>query len=213
MYRHVLEVLLRMRQVCNHWKLCGTRVTDLLALLENDEVVVLTKENRAALQALLQLSIDSQDECSICLDELHNPVITACKHVFGQECIERTIDLQKKCPMCRAELVDKDCLIHPAAETKTEEEIDIETKSSKTEALMKILAASRRDPKSKVVIFSQWTSFLNIVQHRLADAGMKYTRIDGTMSTPLRDAAMSALESDPGYQNSPCKSIGLQCRS
>lgn len=88
-YRHLLEVLLRMRQVCCHWKLCGdARVTDLLALLENDEVVSLTSENRAALQVLLQLSIDSQEECSICLDDLHNPVITACKHVFGAECIE-----------------------------------------------------------------------------------------------------------------------------
>ena len=63
-------------------------MNDLLALLENDEVVALTSENKAALQVLLQLSIDSQEECSICLDTLHNPVITACKHVFGGECIE-----------------------------------------------------------------------------------------------------------------------------
>jgi SWI/SNF-related matrix-associated actin-dependent regulator of chromatin subfamily A3 len=199
MYRHVLEVLLRMRQVCCHWKLCGTRVTDLLALLESDEVVALTKENRAALQVLLQLSIDSRDECSICLEELHNPVITACKHVFGGECIERTIELQHKCPMCRAELIDKDCLVHPAVEEKAteDEEIDVETKSSKTEALMSILAASRRDPKSKVVIFSQWTSFLNIIQHQLNEGGMKFARIDGTMSATARDASMTALESDP----------------
>jgi SWI/SNF-related matrix-associated actin-dependent regulator of chromatin subfamily A3 len=199
MYRHVLEVLLRMRQVCCHWKLCGTRVTDLLALLESGEVVALTKENRAALQVLLQLSVDSRDECSICLEELHNPVITACKHVFGGECIERTIELQHKCPMCRAELVDKDCLVHPAVEEKAteDEEIDVETKSSKTEALMSILAASRRDAKSKVVIFSQWTSFLNIIQHQLNESGMKFARIDGTMSATARDASMTALESDP----------------
>jgi SWI/SNF-related matrix-associated actin-dependent regulator of chromatin subfamily A3 len=169
MYRHVLEVLLRMRQVCCHWKLCGTRVNDLLALIESDEVVALTKENCAALQVLLQLSIDSREDCPICLEELHNPVITACKHVFGQECIERTIQLQSKCPMCRAEIADSDCLVHPAVEEKAEEEIDVETKSSKTEALMSILTASRRDPKSKVVIFSQWTSFLNIIRKLLGD--------------------------------------------
>lgn len=197
MYRHVLEVLLRMRQVCCHWKLCGTRVTDLLALLENDEVVALTKENRTALQVLLQLSIDSRDECAICLEELHNPVITACKHVFGQECIERTISIQHKCPMCRAELPDNDCLVHPAEEKKEDDELDVETKSSKTEALMKILAASRRDPKSKVVIFSQWTSFLNIIQHQLNEQGIKFARIDGTMSAHARDAGIAALESDP----------------
>ncbi|CZT42223.1 related to helicase-like transcription factor [Rhynchosporium secalis] len=198
-YRHVLEVLLRMRQVCCHWKLCGTRVTDLLALLENDEVVALTKENCAALQALLQITIDSHEECSICLDDLHNPVITACKHVFGQECIERTIELQHKCPMCRAELKDKDCLVHPAVEeTKIEDaDIDIYTKSSKTEALMSILTASRRDPKSKVVIFSQWTSFLDIIQGQLAEADMKFARIDGSMSATVRDKGMDALENDP----------------
>jgi SWI/SNF-related matrix-associated actin-dependent regulator of chromatin subfamily A3 len=66
--------------------------------------------------------------------------------------------------MCRAELADKECLVQPAEEEKEDEEIDVETKSSKTEALMSILQASRKDPKSKVVIFSQWTSFLNFIQ-------------------------------------------------
>lgn len=198
-YRHILEILLRLRQVCCHWKLTGSRVSDLLSVLANDKVVELNKENVAALQVLLQLSIDSRDECSICLEELHKPVITACKHVFGRECIERTIDLQHKCPMCRAHLVDKECLVKPAEEEKAvdDEEIDVETKSSKTEALLKILQASRKDPKSKVVIFSQWTSFLNIIQAQLTEAGMKYARIDGTMNARTRDAGMAALESDP----------------
>jgi SWI/SNF-related matrix-associated actin-dependent regulator of chromatin subfamily A3 len=126
-------------------------------------------------------------------------VITNCKHVFGQECIERTIELQKKCPMCRAELTDNDSLVKPAVEEKADEDsdLDVETKSSKTEALMSILTASRRDPKSKVVIFSQWTSFLNIIQHQLTEAGMKYARIDGSMPAQVRDASMTALESDP----------------
>ncbi|KAH8808943.1 SNF2 family N-terminal domain-containing protein [Xylogone sp. PMI_703] len=199
-YNNLLEVLLRLRQVCCHWKLCGSRVSDLLALLEKDDVIVLNKDTRLALQALLQISIDNRDECSICLDELHNPVITTCKHVFGRECIERTIGLQHKCPMCRAELANTECLVEPAEEKideNTEAEIDTETKSSKTEALMSILKASRKDPLSKVVIFSQWTSFLNIIQVQLAEAGMKYTRIDGSMPAHARDAAIAALDNDP----------------
>jgi SWI/SNF-related matrix-associated actin-dependent regulator of chromatin subfamily A3 len=198
-YRHILEILLRLRQVCCHWKLTGQRVSDLLAILATDDVVELNDENRAALQVLLQLSIDSRDECSVCLEELHDPRITTCKHVFGGDCIERVIELQHKCPMCRAELVDKDCLVKPAEEEKAAEDddIDVETKSSKTEALMSILQASRKDPKSKVVIFSQWTSFLNIIQFQLQEAGMKYARIDGTMSAAVRDIGMHALETDP----------------
>ena len=196
-YRHILEILLRLRQVCCHWKLCGSRIKDLMALIEAEGPVVLNKENTKALQELLQLSIDSYEECSICLEDLHNPVITTCKHVFGQECIERTIELQHKCPLCRFPLADERCLVQPAEEEKVDEIIDVETKSSKTEALMSILNASRQDPKSKVVIFSQWTSFLDIIQLQVKEAGMKYTRIDGTMQAHVRDAAMAALETDP----------------
>ena len=196
-YRHVLEILLRLRQVCCHWKLCSARIKDLMALLETEGPVALNEENTRALQGVLQISIDTHDECSICLEELHNPVITACKHIFGRDCIERTIELQHKCPMCRSHLDDASCLVGPLEEKSVEVDIDVETKSSKTEALMSILKASRRDPASKVVIFSQWTSFLNIIQHQVQDAGMKFARIDGTMPAHARDAAMAALEKDP----------------
>jgi SWI/SNF-related matrix-associated actin-dependent regulator of chromatin subfamily A3 len=200
-YRHLLEILLRLRQVCCHWKLCGDdRVINLLKMLESQDVVELNQENRLALQAILQLSIDNSDECVVCLETLHNPVITACKHVFGYECIERVTAEQHKCPMCRAQLKDIEQLVHPAVEADVGDkdiDIDIDTKSSKTEALMSILQASRRDHKSKVVIFSQWTSFLNIIQRQISEAGYKHTRIDGTMPASQRDAAMHALDSDP----------------
>jgi len=198
----LLEILLRLRQVCCHWKLCGDRINNLLSIIESDSIVELNQENRLALQGLLLLSIESQDECPVCLESLHNPVITACKHVFGYDCIERVISTQQKCPLCRANLPDTDQLVQPAAEKieAEDEDIDVETKSSKTEALMSILKASRRDPKSKVVIFSQWTSFLNIIQHQIGESGYKYTRIDGTMSATQRDKAISALEFDPGVR-------------
>jgi len=174
-------------------------MNNLLSLLDSDDVVELNPENRLALQAILQLSIDSSDECAVCLETLHNPVITACKHVFGYECIERVISTQHKCPLCRTALQDVEQLVHPAVEEELEEDadIDISTKSSKTEALMSILQASRRDPASKVVIFSQWTSFLNIIQHQLNEFGYKYARIDGSMPARARDAAITALETDP----------------
>ncbi|KAG9244335.1 SNF2 family N-terminal domain-containing protein [Calycina marina] len=198
-YGQVLEVLLRLRQVCCHWKLTGTLVTDLMAILEKSGVLEINNESRQALQMLLQLSVDNREECAICLEDLHDPVITACKHIFGRECIERTIELQHKCPMCRAHLESKEVLVEPAVEIEEIEDpdIDVHSKSSKTEALMSILVASRRDPLSKVVIFSQWTSFLNIIQHQLDEAGHSYARIDGTMKPAVRDESMRALEQDP----------------
>ena len=201
-YRHLLEMLLRLRQVCNHWKLCGDRVTSILSILESQIVVDLTPENRKALQDMLQLSIDSQEDCPICLEGLHNPVITACAHSFGYECIERVIETQHRCPMCRAEPLEVDTLVRPAVElgesaAQPDVDIDVETTSSKVEALLEILKASHKKPGTKTVIFSQWTSFLNIIQVQLDKHGYKYARIDGTMRTNQRDASLTALETDP----------------
>lgn len=53
-YRFLLEILLRMRQVCNHWTLCGERVESLLKLAGMSKVT-LNAENRRALQDLLQI--------------------------------------------------------------------------------------------------------------------------------------------------------------
>jgi SWI/SNF-related matrix-associated actin-dependent regulator of chromatin subfamily A3 len=73
-YRHLLEVLLRMRQLCNHWELVGEeRLDSVLKQLEAEGVVDLTEGNKAALQQMLQLSIESQEECPICLDVLKEP--------------------------------------------------------------------------------------------------------------------------------------------
>ena len=196
-YSHLLEVLLRMRQTCNHWKLCGDRAAKLLALLEENKKVELNPENMTALRVKLQLSVDSHEECAICLEPLHSPTITSCKHVFGGECIERVIETQHKCPLCRLSLDRAEDLVRLPEEVAPPR-FDADSSSSKIEALLNVLRASRRkDPTTKTVVFSQWTSFLDVVQRRLADESIPLCRLDGTMNAGRRDAAMDALASDP----------------
>ena len=151
---------------------------------------------------MLQFSIESREDCPVCLEDLHNPVITACAHVFGYECIERVIETQHRCPMCRAEPLELNTLVRPAAgigeaQDSLPPNLDINTSSSKTQALLSILAASHKKPGTKTVIFSQWTSFLDIIQYQLEANGYTFARIDGTMSPGRRDMAMHALDTDP----------------
>lgn len=216
-FQSVLERLLRLRQTCvfssvcivtfaltchscNHWTLCKDRITDLLQLLEDNDVVPLNAKNCALLQQALQLFIESQEECPVCFEAMKSPVITHCKHAFCRPCISKVIEIQGKCPMCRASL-SEDNLVEPAPEKGIEEmevdNLDRETKSSKTEALLKILQATLKKEGSKVIIFSQWTSFLNVIQRQLDEAGYTYTRIDGSMNATKRDVAIKALDEDP----------------
>jgi SWI/SNF-related matrix-associated actin-dependent regulator of chromatin subfamily A3 len=169
-----------------------------MEFLEDGSVVPLTDVNRELLQQALQLVIESQEECPVCMDDLKDPVITHCKHSFCRGCITQVIQIQKKCPMCRAPL-SEDKLLEPAPEHSVDEDaqLDTEAKSSKTEALLKILQATLRNRGSKVIIFSQWTSFLTVIQRQLDEAGYTYCRVDGSMNTSRRDAAIRALDSDP----------------
>nr|POF04824.1 isoform 2 of helicase-like transcription factor [Quercus suber] len=196
-YQHLLETLLRMRQCCNHWNLCGERVTNLLAQLGSQKTVSLTPDNVKALQDVLQVQIESQEDCAICLETLHNPVITNCGHAFGRECISKVIENQHKCPMCRAQIEDETCLVEPTndcGDESADDEMDLNESSSKLESLMQILKATKKGDKT--VVFSQWTRFLDIIQVRLDKDGFTYCRLDGTMSAGKRDAALETLETD-----------------
>jgi len=99
--------------------------------------------------------------------------------------------------MCRNKL-EENSLLEPAPEDPGEEEdFDAESQSSKTEAMLQILKATMRKEGSKVVVFSQWTSFLNIIEAQLKAEGIGYTRIDGSMKADKRDKAIEALDNDP----------------
>lgn len=197
-FQILLEILLRMRQCCNHWQLCQERVLEVMEVLEKQGSVTLNDETVKGLQGLLQIHIESQEDCVVCLDGLHSPVITTCGHFFGYECISKVIETQHKCPMCRADLKDETCLVSPAndcGDASADDAMDLEKSSSKIEAMMNILSATKAK-KEKTVIFSQWTRYLDIVGARLASEGYKFCRIDGTMKAQSRDDALHALESD-----------------
>jgi SWI/SNF-related matrix-associated actin-dependent regulator of chromatin subfamily A3 len=175
--------------------MCRERVEDLIKLLEKEDVVVLNEKNRALLQEALKLYIENQEECAICYENPTSPLITNCKHVFCRECIVKAITYQGKCPMCRNTL-SEECLLEPAPEDPGDSSFDGETQSSKTEAMLQIIKATMNTPGSKIIVFSQWTSFLNIVQEQLNAADIRYTRIDGSMTADKRDKAIYALDND-----------------
>ncbi|EFJ37917.1 hypothetical protein SELMODRAFT_73550 [Selaginella moellendorffii] len=49
----------------------------------------------------------------------------------------------------------------------------------------------------KSLIFSQWTSMLNLIEPELEGAGIQFSRIDGSMSAGKRVAAIKRFSEDP----------------
>ncbi|KAI0396340.1 SNF2 family N-terminal domain-containing protein [Xylariaceae sp. FL0594] len=74
---------------------------------------------------------------------------------------------------------------------------------TKTRALIEDLlkseaetAARPHEPPLKSVIFSAWTSHLDLIAIALRNAGITFTRLDGKMSRPARSLAMSTFQTD-----------------
>lgn len=69
--------------------------------------------------------------------------------------------------------------------------------STKTRKMLSLLSQIRAaDATEKTIVFSQFTSFLNIVEPHLQRHGFKYVRYDGSMKPQERESALERIRSD-----------------
>ncbi|NXP12896.1 HLTF factor, partial [Thinocorus orbignyianus] len=199
-YADVLGVLLRLRQLCCHPRLCiNTSSSSFSADNRTPEELRETLVNKMK----LVLSSGSDEECAVCLESLTHPVITRCAHVFCKPCIFEVIRSEQpnaKCPLCRNEL-----RVEQLVECPLEEEIDPNNgkksdqdwiSSSKIDALMHALIKLRRDnPTTKCLVVSQFTTFLSLIENPLKESGFAFTRLDGSMAQKKRVEAIQCFQS------------------
>ncbi|XP_028767010.1 helicase-like transcription factor CHR28 [Neltuma alba] len=56
---------------------------------------------------------------------------------------------------------------------------------------------STTDGPMKAIVFSQWTSMLDLVEDSLKDSGIRYRRLDGTMTLVARDKSVKDFNTNP----------------
>eukprot|EP01119_Soliformovum_irregulare_P014104 TRINITY_DN3826_c0_g1_i1.p1 TRINITY_DN3826_c0_g1~~TRINITY_DN3826_c0_g1_i1.p1 ORF type:complete len:1079 (-),score=279.78 TRINITY_DN3826_c0_g1_i1:71-3307(-) len=207
-YAHILELLLRLRQACDHPKL----VKKSKKQVENSTFNLKTisqmlsqasPEMFKRLETVLAKGINYDDEeCSICLEKMEEAVATPCGHVFCKRCIENhlgTCDTDDTCPICRRPVIQS--LLIPIPNVPKESEVEENSSSqwessSKIDALMEELGQIE-DASVKSIVFSQWTSMLDLVEISLNSRGIKFVRLDGSQTQTQREKSVSVFKSDP----------------
>ncbi|TFK70420.1 hypothetical protein BDN72DRAFT_838861 [Pluteus cervinus] len=220
-YTHILAMLMRLRRAVLHPNLViGANGKDKVSSKEeiddvNEMIQKFAKGDGAEggkfAEDVLNSLNEEAAECPICLDVMEIPMLLPkCLHQCCRDCILAFISTREekgeegRCPTCskgplkEGELVEV-MRAQPTAEGKPPGVVlrrnDFRS-STKLEALTKDLRKLRdQDPCFRAVVFSQFTSFLDLIQIVLEREGFDQYRFDGTMDLKKRNAAVSEFKS------------------
>ncbi|ROT43216.1 nucleotide exicision repair protein [Sodiomyces alkalinus F11] len=139
--------------------------------------------------------------CCICDEPAEDAVRSRCKHDFCRACVKGYVFSTEEpgCPQCHIPLsidleqpeMDQDEVLVKKSSIINRINMAKWTSSSKIELLVReihLLRSPRASHKS--IIFSQFTSMLQLVEWRLRRAGVTTVMLDGTMSPAQRQASI-----------------------
>ncbi|CAR27425.1 ZYRO0C16544p [Zygosaccharomyces rouxii] len=179
-YANIFTLITRMRQLADHPDLVLKRLPG--STSGNDGVIV----------------------CQLCNDEAEEPIESKCHHKFCRLCIKEYVESfmeesQKKltCPVCHIGLsidlsqqsieVDMDSFHKQSIVNRLNMQGTWKS-STKIEALVEELYNLRSDKRTiKSIVFSQFTSMLDLIDWRLKRAGFETVKLQGSMSPTQRD--------------------------
>eukprot|EP00727_Mastigamoeba_balamuthi_P011842 m51a1_g7280 putative snf2 super family (1063) ;mRNA; f:10797-14615 len=221
-YIHILEMLLRLRQACCHPRLLVRQDSSLPPSPPAGPA-----DAAAAPQAGAgaERPARAMDCCCWCLATT-DVARAQCEHCFCRSCVSDMAQGSTRCPVCDSALDPAQMLesLSAVSSADDDEEDDVVEvlpprlqpqsvvpqlpvsvssadfdSSSKTDYLARKLADMWfADPTAKAIVFSQWTSFLDIIEARLhAALGVRTGRIDGKMCRGSRERTVADFQA-PG---------------
>ncbi|WOL00053.1 DNA repair protein RAD5B [Canna indica] len=199
-YASILELLLRLRQCCNHPFLVMSRgdtqeYADLNKLAQRflDGSQSSQVPTRAYVEEVVEgIRRGEVTECPICLESASDdPVLTPCAHRMCRECLLSSwwAPAGGPCPICRRPLTKADLITCPS---ESRFQVDVQKnwkESSKVTNLIECLDSTRRSGE-KSIVFSQWTGFLDLLEIPLGKRRMGFLRFDGKLSQRKREIVL-----------------------
>ncbi|BGO98487.1 DNA repair protein rad16 [Rhodotorula toruloides] len=193
--------------VLNNYSNIFTLITRMRQMADHPDLVIKSKTAEPVQHAAADLPQEIIT-CRLCLDEAEDAVKTSCRHIFCRECVrqylETAVEQKPECPVCHLPMsidLDQDAIeVDETGRQGFLARID-PTKSrtsSKIEALLEELSKTRTEDRTlKTLVFSQFTSMLDLVARRLQLSGFKYVRLAGTMTPLARENTIKHFTSDP----------------
>ncbi|OTA67856.1 hypothetical protein K449DRAFT_429963 [Hypoxylon sp. EC38] len=173
-YANIFGLIMQMRQVADHPDL------------------ILKKTGEGGQNVLI---------CCICDEPAEEAIRSTCKHDFCRSCAQNYINSQDApdCPQCHIPLsidleqpeIEQDEALVKKSSIINRIKMENWTSSTKIELLVHELHRMRSDNASqKSIIFSQFTTMLQLIEWRLRRAGITTVMLDGSMTPQQRQASI-----------------------
>ncbi|KAJ2994654.1 hypothetical protein HDV02_001393 [Globomyces sp. JEL0801] len=194
---------------CNHLSLVGI---DLIGN-ENDKLEEVDSiENKKNL--LVEVDDDSQhSKLSKCNTD--NDTIDDLANLISNMDIKPDNDsdiITNKCISCGKEIKHDEYRLTKCRDCQKVKELKSIIYSTKIDRMLEIIRENQKDGQ-KTIVFSQWTSMLDVVQVALKDELMNFVRYDGKMNIQQRDDCLSKFRKDSKCDvllaSLMCTSVGL----
>ncbi|KDQ63171.1 hypothetical protein JAAARDRAFT_119545 [Jaapia argillacea MUCL 33604] len=223
-YTHILAMLMRLRRAVLHPGLvlstqrnetpAGDGSVDVNALIQQFSETNEMDNSSEFVESVLTNLGDSNSECPICFDVMDAPmIIPRCLHQCCKDCIVAFLancaenGSEGRCPTCsqgpvsESELLevvpsraDPESSQQSSAPQVTLRRNDFRS-STKLEALLQHLRRLRdQDPCFRAVVFSQFTSFLDLIEVVLQREQLMWFRFDGSMNVKKRSEAVTEFK-------------------
>jgi DNA repair protein RAD16 len=151
---------------------------------------------------------DSKYICVVCNDEAEDAILSKCKHIFCREDARIYLDSFQgekiKCPDCfldlQIDLTQEEVKTGDSVKNNIISKIDLKNwrSSTKIESLVEELQLLKNEDSTiKSIVFSQFTSFLDLCHWRLVRAGFQVVKLDGRMGPGQRDHIIKKFSTDP----------------
>ncbi|KAF2860548.1 hypothetical protein K470DRAFT_257785 [Piedraia hortae CBS 480.64] len=205
-YIGALVLLLRLRQACDHFWLVGNAVD------KEQEAIGATEkggvDDLVAMMGKVSVEAKTCDVCQVYLsgNELREGVARC--HDCTADIAMMDAKKQKDKASKDEEVSEDEYEVEAAKVNKSDEKVE---PSTKIRHLLRILHSET--PEHKTIVFSQFTTMLDLVEPHLRAAKLRYVRYDGSMRNDAREAALSSLRNDPRTRvllcSLKCGSLGL----
>ncbi len=165
------------------------------------------------LEKMNQPEVIDQENCSICMDCLDNPTLTACGHLFCYDCLKMCLGDRKRCPMCKSDLTGKDLMVMNAKKEDKKEETNplIQKYGSKLGKLVSIIRHLVAQEDTRIIVFSQWDDMLSLVGKTLAENEIENCFVKGNVWS--RNSAIRKFKAGKTSDGSDNKVIMLSLKN